>query len=488
MAHLKSAKFPVVVVAVVFGLLFGVAGLAFLPYPGIQNDEAIFASSLYPPHAATYSLGPVPLMFFDYAGCLKTWIYAPLFAVFPPSPWSLRVPVILLGALSVFLFTLLLYSAGGKTAACIGGALLVTDPVFALTNNFDWGPVAFQHFLLITGLLALTRFHRTAAVPWLALAAFSFGLALWDKALFIWLLLPICIAGLLIWPKAVRRHLTLRNTLAALASFLLGAAPLLLFNATHAWVTFRSHTIFSAAELPAKLHVLRATVNGSVLFGYLVRGQSKTDLLEYGVLVALAALPFIWRTEVRKAAVFTLFVLVAAWAQMAFNCDTGGGAHHIILLWPFPQFLIALVFSRFRRLGPVACLILVAANLGVFQRYWHNLITEGPAIVWSDAIGPLSQDSALTGANPICLLDWGLTDPLQILFKGTLPLRDPDSSYLKIPEALWVSHVTGQEFSRGLNTKLEAEATSQGLRKVPVKTYNDRHGNPIFETFRFTSR
>jgi len=488
LAHLKSAKIPVVVAALVFSLLFVAAGLLFLPYPGIQNDEAIFASSLYPPHAATYSLGPVPLMFLDYEGCLKTWIYAPIFAVFPPSIWSLRMPVIMLGALSVFLFNLLLYQAGGKTAAYIGGVLLVTDPVFALVNNFDWGPVALQHFLLITGLLAVTRFHRTAGVPWLALAGFSFGLALWDKAVFLWLLLPICMAGFLIWPEVVRRHLTLRNALAVSASFLVGAAPLLLFNATHEWVTFRSHLIFSTAEVPAKLHVLRATVNGSVLFGYLVRGQSKTDLLEYGVLLALAALPFFWRSEIRKAAVFTLFVVIAAWAQMTFNRNSGSSPHHITLLWPFPQFLIALVFSRFRRLGPVACVILVAANLSVFHRYWHNLVTEGSGLVWSDAINPLLQDSTFTSASPICLPDWGLADPLQVLFKGTLPLRNPDSSYLKIPEALWVSHVTGQESYPGLNNRLEAEATSQGLRKVPVKTYYDSHGNPIFETFRFTSR
>ena len=476
-------------IALSFAAIFILAGLLLLPYPGIQNDEAMFASPLYPPHFAVYKFRGVPIMWMDYVGCLKTWIYAGIFAIFPPSPWSLRLPVILIGALSIYLFSTLLTRLGGVRCACIGGTLLVTDPVFALTNNFDWGPVALQHFLLIAGLLAAMQFHRVRHTRWLAIAAFSFGLGLWDKALFIWLLVPICFAALLLWPHAVRSALTLRNITAACGAFTLGAAPLLWFNVTHQWVTFRSHTVFSLAELPAKLKVLHWTANGSVLFDYMVQGPKRADLLEYALALAVLALPFLWNTEVRKPALFSLLVMASAWAQMALNRDTGGGAHHTVLLWPLPQLLIAVVFAKLRWFGPAATAVVALSSLLVYHQYWSNFRTEGPSLTWTDALPQLATDPALAEANAVCIIDWGIVDPLIVLRKGRLPLRagTPEALafYVNQPNTLWVSHLTGQELIPGINTRLFALATAQGYRLQPGRIYNDHHGHPVYQLFKF---
>jgi len=500
LAHLRSAKLPAFLLAV----LYAVAGIAIAPYPGIQNDEAMFASPLYPPHVSAFGIAGVPIMEMDYVGSFKAWIYAVIFAAFPPSHWSLRLPVIFVGAASVCLFTLLLGRMNTR-AAWIGGSLLASDPAFALTNNFDWGPVALQHFFLIAGLLCAMQFQQTSRTRWLALTSLAFGLGLWDKAIFLWMLIPVCAATLLLWPRIIREGATMHNVLTALGGFALGAAPLLWFNATHHWITFRSHTVFSAAELPMKLAQFHYTANGSALFGYLVLGPRRSSLLEWGFVLALLLLPFVWKTDARKPALFSLLVLIGGWAMMTFNRDTGGAAHHIILLWPMPQLFIAVVLTRMsladvvlahgrhRYAGTMIVGVLVLSNALVYQRYWRNLRSKGPALVWTDAIDSLSTDPSLAAADPLYILDWGIIDPLQVLHRGTLPLRSVPTNLQQIegdlrnPKALWVSHVDGAEQFTGINARLATLAQSCGLHKVSERVYNDRHGRPVFQTFRFVS-
>ncbi len=474
-----------------------------LPYPGLQNDEAIFAPPLYLPAATTtYRVGQVPIMLMDYAGCLKAWLYAPIFALFPPSLWSIRLPVLLLGTLSVVLFTVLLSRIAGPRAAFIGGTLLATDPVFALTNNFDWGPVALQHFFLLAGLLAIERFHRTTSSTWLAIAGFSFGLALWDKALFIWFLVPLAVAALLLWPRNLTAALlTPRQPTAAAAGFLLGSAPLLLFNITHRWITFRSHAVFTWADLPAKLRTLHFTANGSVMFGYMVEGKRRSGLLEWGFVLALCLLPLVWRTPARRPALFSLFVLTAVWLQMAVTSGAGGAAHHAILLWPLPQFLIAVVVAQYRRTGPAIALTLVAANLLVYHQYWSNLRNLGTTLVWTDAIAPLSADHDLSQSDAVYVADWGMISQLIALHKGQPPM-DADSIalasekllpgqldilrlHLHTPNTVWVSHPDGKEFFSGVNRRLGKIAQAESLQKVSLRIYSDSHGHPALELFRF---
>src|SRR5512144_3142944 len=90
------------------------AGLSFIPYPGIQNDEALFSSGIYDPGRTISQVSVfghhIPMMLISYLGALKSWIYAPILEVWDPSVWSVRLPVLMLGALTVWLFWRLLYS------------------------------------------------------------------------------------------------------------------------------------------------------------------------------------------------------------------------------------------------------------------------------------------------------------------------------------------------------------------------------------------
>ena len=88
--------------------LFILLATLMIPYAGIQADEALFSAPLFP-HITNDLRLPllphhVPLMVMTYIGSLKTLLYWPIFRIFGTSPWTLRLPVVLLGAITIFVF------------------------------------------------------------------------------------------------------------------------------------------------------------------------------------------------------------------------------------------------------------------------------------------------------------------------------------------------------------------------------------------------
>ena len=262
-------------VPLVCSILFVLIGFAFIPEAGIQNDEALFASGIYEQtgiaHGVKIGGHRIPLMLISYLGALKSWVYAPIFRFWKPSPASTRVPVILIGGATVWLFWGLLGRILGLREAIIGAILLTFDPLFLITTCFDWGPVVLQHLLLVAAVLCLVRFHQENQDRYLAGGFFLLGLGLWDKALFGWILSGVTIATLIVFPKEVWKHFSFHNLAIASVAFCLGSAPLIVYNIRFPLETFRANAAYTADDVPGKSRLLRATLNGSALLGYIPR-------------------------------------------------------------------------------------------------------------------------------------------------------------------------------------------------------------------------
>ena len=114
-------------------LVFLLAGWALLPRPGLQNDELFFVGPIYTPAAAydyiTVGASTIPLMVMSYTGALKTWLYAGLFELVAPNQWSVRLPMLLLGALTIWLTWCWVRRVAGVRAAAIATVLLATDTI-----------------------------------------------------------------------------------------------------------------------------------------------------------------------------------------------------------------------------------------------------------------------------------------------------------------------------------------------------------------------
>ncbi|MBZ5728880.1 MAG: glycosyltransferase family 39 protein [Acidobacteriia bacterium] len=515
-------------------LTFLLAGQAFIPRLGIEDDEALFAVPILQPRGGIVVRvwhSHFPLMLMAYLGTLKTWIYAPILRVFGTTIWAVREPALLAGAASIWLFYLLLRRISGERAAVLGAWLLAADSTYLLTTCFDWGPVALQHLLEIGAMAALARFYQERHQRYLALGFFLFGLAMWDKALAAWMLSGLGIGVLLVMPRRVLGLLTWRRAGIALLSFTVGVLPLLLFNAQNHGATFRGTFHRDFSDLPGKSRMLLHTVDGRGLFGYMtaedwetpqphppggtaqriseLAGRPRNNLLVYAFLLAIL-LAVLARGAALRTILAALIALALAWIQMATTAGAGGSVHHTILLWPLPMAFVAVSFAAAsRRLGraglPVlgaAALALIVSHLLVTNEYYVRMSRNGAGSVsWTDAIFPLAAAVKGTPAENVFCIDWGIMDSLRLVSDGKLRVREGSDPINKPvltqgDREEMVRRVTGggslfigrfkeAEVFRGVTEKTVRLAAETGYARQMVAAIGDRYGRPVFEVFRF---
>jgi hypothetical protein len=434
--------------------------------------------------------------------------------------------VLLMGMATIWLTWLWVRRIAGTRAAAVTAILLASDAIFQLTNTFDWGPVALQHLLLMAGLLSLQRWLANDSPRLLALGFFLWGLGMWDKALLSWPLIGIAAGLLCVFRRETLRRLRTRPIIIAVLSFLLGAAPLVWYNIARHGETASANARFTTEGFGGKVTVLRRTVDGSALFGYIVypdsapgrrpprtlTGRASVALSElfgvhktngmlpaYGL--ALVCFVTLWRSPHWRLLAFLLLVSGVAWAQMAFNQGTGGAAHHAILLWPIPVAFLGIALTegagRLPRFGTPALAILVAflaaENLLNTNEYLAELATRGGAGGWTDAIHNLagsvekSPETSWYG-----LVDWGYLNALRLFHEGDLPLfvvADGQAAELKreieTPDCVFIQHTEDKQIFPGVNDRLRQFAAGLGYGEHVERIIHDRNGRPVFELVRF---
>lgn len=518
------------------GFLF--LGASVLPYPGIQNDEVFFAGPLYQTAGVLYTVRlrhhNVTVMLLSYLGALKTWLYLPILSRWKPSIYSVRWPVLILSAATVILLFHLAKKVHSRRAAIFAALLLATDSSYILTGVFDWGPVVLQHLLLLSSMALLWRFSQLNRASDLWLGSFFVGLALWDKALFLWPLGGIIVASLAIFPRQIWLRFSGRNLALALTGFLIGAWPLLQYNRTHHWDTFRTNSHFTFKDLYPKSTVLEHTADGSALFGYLVNdpgaghpldpvtfrervsarlgvwaGQWRVNLFPWAFLASFLLLPWLWSTGARRPMLFLLIAIGVGWFQMAITQNAGGSVHHTILLWPMPALFVAIALAELSSRGRfgvwaagLVMAVVLTTNLLNFNQYLVQFARYGAAGSWDDGILALSKHAPEYHASQFYVTDWGILTPLLVLHRGSLPLEmatealmndqpapaDLNIERLKLQrtDALWLGHTRDQEQFQGVGARLDRIAQSIGLRKQIIDTIADRNGRPVLEVFRFS--
>lgn len=507
---------------------------------GLQNDEALFAGPLFPPKAANVvKIGHsrLPLMLMSYLGTLKTLIYRPIFAIWGTGVRATRVPMLLAGAGSIWLFFLLLRRIAGYRAAVIGCGLLAADTLYLLTICFDWGPVALQHLLLLGGILLLVGFYQTRQVSRLFWGWFLLGLGMWDKALMTWMLSGILIAVAALYGRKLWPVITLRYLAISALGLVLGGLPLVAYNIDSHFATFRSNATYDAHDLPGKARQLRATAEGGGLFGWLVNedwqtssphapsgiietasakvssfaGRPRRHLLPYAFVAALLLIPLAGASA-RRLILCALITLVVAWLQMAFTANAGGSAHHAILLWPLPELVVAVSFAAAsRRLGragiPAVAAVLAVMMISGFlvtNEYLFLMIRNGGAQNWTGAIFQLSDFMKGTAPAQVYCVDWGIMDSLRLLNRGKLPLRvgndlvsraeaDPAAGRdalrkaISAPDDYFIAHTKDFEFFQGTNDRLVRYAADAGYQRAILATIPDSYGRPVYEVYHFVA-
>ena len=471
----------------------------------------------------------IPLMVLPYLGAIQAWLYQPILRFLKVTPLALRLPALLVGAGSVWMFFALLERVAGRRAAIAGALLLATDASFVLATTFDFSPIALLHFSMLGGILLLLRFDRTQSRKCLALASFLFGLALWHKAVFGWALAGLAAGAMAAFPGRTLKRLSPATVSIAALALLRGASPLLYYNLRTKGDTLRTGRVLVASTpLSQKALMLADTLSGSALFGFLTEespgGETTppSGLLDrasvrlsdavgnlasgYGSLLACCLLPWLWFTPMRRAAVFAAAYLAVAWGAMVALPNTGQALHHVILLWPFPHFLIAIALTQLTgKLGRwgawalcAAVLALAASNFLLLNQYYARLVTRGPAAVWTDAIYGLSDYlDGMRGRN-IFAVDWGYAATLRLLSDGQAPVKDisfalqasqPDAAMIRglvaDERSVFVGHAEGSEQFAGVHRRLDEIAAGAGYSRRILAVIDDRNHRPRFEVVRY---
>jgi hypothetical protein len=523
-------------------------GSVFIPYAGIQDDEALFSTPIYQNYFEFRLRAfhhQIPLMLMTYIGTLKTALYWIILKLFPAGVYSVRFPMLFLGALTIFFFFRLADSLGGRRTAWIAALLLASDPIFLLTDTFDWGPVAIEHFLLVTGILALVLYHQGGAKRDSLLAAGFFcpGLAVWNKAIFLWTLTGLAVAAIAVCHREILGLLdrsdpasSRRRAVIAAAAFIVGASPFILFNIRTHGATFRASAHLEIPDWSTKFLQVRLALDGASLFGYLVSnpppvvpstpgqtsagtafpatpsgrfamaihdifGEHTSSATGYTMWVCLLlASPLWWKSRIAR---FSLLACAVTWLIMALTKGAGGAAHHVVVLWPFPQLFIATVFVALPSWNGARALtaFVVFMNLLVINQYLLQIERDGPGDVFTDAINGLTSALSAHRGETVYLTDWGIQNPLALLSPTPLKLDNAEGDFnrdnIGEPErhhiaqmagdatAIFVRHSPGMEVYPGSRDRVSRAAENAGLHVHLVQTIADAHGRPVFEILRW---
>lgn len=443
----------------------------------------------------------IPVMVIPYLGALKAWLYQPLLQ-FPVTTLSMRLPLLLIGSCTILFFFLIAKRAAGLVAATAAALLLASDPSFVLVTAYDFGPVAMLHCLMLGGILSLLNRR-------IGLAFALFGLALWHKAVFVWMLGGLTAAAL-VYCREWKSHLRPKLMGLAVASFCLGALPLIFYNIAKPAETLRlTNVAAGATPIGQKLEMLRYTLDGTGFWGFITNDASPAagTGLPYVVLAAIAFLPFLRNSAMARPMLSALAYLLVTWGLMAAVPGGGTAVHHSILVYPAPHLFVALAAVQMAQkagrmataAGVLLLLALLLPNLLLLSRFHTSLRRNGTPPIWTEAVNTLSQELTKHRDRRIVPTDWGYAQTLCLLANGNIDMYDISSyvgeknvadirSAVLDKDSLFVGHAAGSEQFAGVNAMVDEIANQADRVKARLTTIRDRKAHPRFEIFRYVPR
>jgi hypothetical protein len=341
---------------------------------------------------------------------------------------------------------------------------------------------------------------------------------MWDKAVFAWVLFGLAVATVAVFPREIRKHLSAANVAVAALALFAGALPLAIYNIQRPVETLRSNAHLEQTAVLGKAELLRRTMEGTTLFGFLtavdpgpqpgqpnhwyqslsisasrLTGHPRRNMMLIAAVAAVLSLAFFWKTPARAPILFGLIACVATWLPMVLTAGAGKAAQHVILLWPLHLIPIAAVLAMLPWIpAAAATALLCGSNLAVTNQYYADLLVNGPAIRWTDAMDPLQR--YLTDLHPqrIVAADWGFMETMNLLSEGELPMYYADTgsepalaALLRDPSIVFVAHAAGFAFHPNERAALENAAKRERYQEEPLITIQDRNGRPTFDIFRF---
>ncbi|HYK92110.1 MAG TPA: glycosyltransferase family 39 protein [Acidobacteriota bacterium] len=519
--------------------------LIYLHLPGLEYDELLFVNAALGNVDGTFVdwhpkvLGKrIPLMLMTYIGAPKAFLYAPIFKLFGTSPTTARLPVVLVGLITLLVTYAFVQRLLGRYAAISTLLLLASDPTFIFSNKLDWGPVALMLLLQVSSLYVVCRWIDEGRPRWLLAGSFLLGLGLYNKVVFIWYVTALTLALLLCFGARVRQLMTLRRLLLAVGVFVLGCLPLIAFNIKVPMATFQRRKAINqdwSSSLKDRYRLFLTTLDGSAAYDVVNHAgvaeridpaRIRQDGIPARFVNAMERLPRIRGTLIPFALILAMLVIVVSrflrrleqkreilflllqfgtMAVLICVTQAANGPHHTIAVYPFPHALIGFALYQLSRLGNLKTAVrsviillgvspLILTQLIVDARYVESFVVGGGVGAWSDAIYELAAFAKQHPDKSYLLMDWGFSTQLLLLSDGRLKKEEAFVPLMFLPAgekitrmkqflsakgSVLVFHAPPFETFPALEAFKSALAL-YGTESLPVRTFYQRDGRPIY--------
>jgi Dolichyl-phosphate-mannose-protein mannosyltransferase len=405
--------------------------------PGLYYDEVIFVNAAQgDPGNIVYRVGSVPLFVMPYMGALKAWLYAPIFRLCGVSVLTIRLPAVLLAAVTLLIFYRAMRGTLGPLWASAVVWIMAIDPLNLFTSRLDWGPTVLMH-LFEAAIIALWFSYREKPKLWKPVViVICFGLGTFDKFNFVWFALAFSIGTFVCYRDSIK------DVLASLPRFVPWSVAILVAIVLGIMLYMVRQLLYSTGISPVRMILtsLIGTMSGATIAEFVF--ESHAGIISFTPVLLILVDGFLALTclalpssnaqacENRKNGFFFLIIGFLIFAQIVITPHSGG-PHHYAMISPWPLLAFAFLAKSFytqiaeknRRL--LAALLLACVTICLFCVNAHNT-----AVVlsyfrtnqhynprWSPAIYSLSGYVNKHGyeARRIVTLDWGLDNQLRAL-------------------------------------------------------------------------
>ena len=427
-------------------LLYLLLSVPLIPLLGLYYDEVMFANiSLGDIDGSfVYSrLLGVPFMAMPYVGSLKGFLYYPLFHLFEPDVYLVRLPMVIIGALSLLIMFHIVKEISGAEVALLACFLCAADFSYISATTFNFGSVTVALFLRLASMYSFTKWIKSRDNTHLAVALFLCLAGVWDKLVFIWYVNGLILSSLLVYHQEIKRTLrekppkrwlTYPIILLVVAAFL-AAIYILCFRPPVLTNIAGNFLDLNYEQLHYKYVLLASTINGSAFHNWaLTKNIVGSSLFAYyflSILLLYVLLSYASKTPPSKEITLTAFILVFIILQI-FITPNATGMHHVMSIYPL-QFIVLshMLFSCAKmvrakiRQNTISLLmiILIVSPLALHVLEQINILSdfrknasEGDVNPqWSPKISALADYVKSRPNQQFFEVDWGTHNQLLVL-------------------------------------------------------------------------
>lgn len=464
-----------------------------IDYPGIFNDEILWGNAALggiDDSMIILKIFDVPIMLMSYIGALKSWLYYPVFKIFGVSPYSIRIPMILCGSISLLMVKWVTTQLFNSKIAAIVMVILAIDSSFVTQTRVDQGPIVLALFISLSCIYYFIKLLSEVKPAYLwAILALSIA-GIFNKLNFIWFVNSFFFSALFVYGREIQSGIKLRFPRRAnlvILSLFIGY----LFCASYFVILSKIFNLmgtFDFAKLPERISFVFTKlfihqVKGDSFYNYALgnlhsRASSYYCWFLLSVVVVGLVIAFIKRREidstVNKSSAFVAIITILLLVQIIIT-EQASSYWHIYVLYPFITILFGyaifcltdclLADKVYRRI----LFSLIMTSIVGYQVHMNSLYLDfygkpEKNIHWSSASYAL-LDYTLSAPYTFVSADWGIHNQL-------ITLSGIADKYIET--CYWLDRFTsyGNKYDYAatlLNNRLFQ--LFQNSNKRPLKTY-----------------